>query len=71
MNFGKFLYFYFRVNTSNKITYSNQSTATIKETSSAGKPIVSRTITNVTKPACGIPAAPILEDKFELLFICE
>lgn len=28
-------------------------------TSSAGKPTVSRTITIVIKPACGIPAAPI------------
>ena len=29
-------------------------------TSSAGSPTVSNTITMVTKPACGIPAAPIL-----------
>lgn len=28
-------------------------------TSSAGKPTVSKTITIVTSPACGIPAAPI------------
>lgn len=32
----------------------------IRETSSAGKPTVSRTITRVTNPAWGIPAAPIL-----------
>lgn len=29
-------------------------------TSSAGKPTVSKTMTIVTSPACGIPAAPIL-----------
>lgn len=29
-------------------------------TSSAGKPTVSKTMTIVIKPACGIPAAPIL-----------
>jgi len=40
-------------------TYSNQSTAMINETSSAGSPNVSKTITIVTNPACGIPAAPI------------
>jgi hypothetical protein len=32
----------------------------MSETSSAGKPSVSSTITMVTTPACGIPAAPIL-----------
>lgn len=42
------------------ITYNIQSTAKIKETSSGGKPTVSSTITNVTRPACGIPAAPML-----------
>jgi len=31
----------------------------INETSSAGNPSVSKTITIVTKPACGMPAAPI------------
>ena len=41
-------------------TYKNQSTAIMSETSSAGKPSVSSTITMVTTPACGIPAAPIL-----------
>lgn len=40
-------------------TYRIQSTAKISETSSGGSPTVSRTITNVTRPACGIPAAPI------------
>lgn len=43
-----------------KNTYSNQSTAIIKVTSSAGRPTVSNTMTIVTSPACGIPAAPIL-----------
>lgn len=33
--------------------------ATISETSSAGKPTVSNTMTIVTRPACGIPAAPM------------
>lgn len=32
----------------------------MRETSPAGKPTVSKTMTIVTKPACGIPAAPIL-----------
>lgn len=32
----------------------------IKAPSSAGKPHASNTITMVTRPACGIPAAPIL-----------
>jgi hypothetical protein len=40
-------------------TYSNQSTAIIMVTSSAGRPTVSSTMTMVTRPACGIPAAPI------------
>ena len=39
---------------------NNQSTAKMIVTSSAGKPTVSKTITIVTSPACGIPAAPIL-----------
>lgn len=42
-----------------QLTYNNQSTAKIKETSSAGRPMVSKTITSVTRPACGMPAAPI------------
>lgn len=40
-------------------TYSNQSTAIINDTSSAGNPNVSNTITIVTKPAWGMPAAPM------------
>lgn len=40
--------------------YNNQSTAMIKKTSLAGSRTVSNTITIVTNPACGIPAAPIL-----------
>lgn len=42
------------------ITYNIQSTAKINETSSGGSPTVSKTITSVTNPACGIPAAPML-----------
>jgi hypothetical protein len=41
-------------------TYKSQSIARIKEISPDGRPTVSSTITIVTKPACGIPAAPIL-----------
>lgn len=43
----------------NIYTYNNQSTAMINDTSSAGSPNVSKTITIVTNPAWGIPAAPI------------
>lgn len=43
----------------NKQTYKSQSTAIIKEISSDGRPTVSNTITMVTNPADGIPAAPI------------
>lgn len=32
----------------------------MSETSSGGKPTVSSTSTSVTRPACGMPAAPIL-----------
>lgn len=32
----------------------------MRDTSSGGNPTVSKTMTSVTKPACGIPAAPIL-----------
>ena len=42
------------------ITYNNQSTARIVATFLASIPTVSSTITIVTNPACGIPAAPIL-----------
>lgn len=41
-------------------TYSSQSTATIRVTSLAGNPTAVRTITMVTRPALGTPAAPIL-----------
>lgn len=40
-------------------TYRSQSTAMISEMSSDGNPTVSNTITMVTNPADGIPAAPI------------
>jgi hypothetical protein len=40
-------------------TYRNQSTATIKAMSSAGRPTACKTRTIVIKPADGIPAAPI------------
>lgn len=43
-----------------KYTHKSQSTAMMLITSSAGNPTVSRTITIVTRPACGIPAAPTL-----------
>lgn len=42
------------------VTYNIQSTVKISDISSGGNPTVSNTITNVTKPACGIPAAPML-----------
>lgn len=42
------------------MSYRSQSTAIINVTSFAGSPTVSSTITIVTKPACGIPAAPML-----------
>lgn len=41
-------------------TYSSQSTATIRVTSLAGNPTAVKTITMVTSPAFGTPAAPIL-----------
>ncbi len=41
-------------------TYRNQSTAMIRVMSSVGRPTDVSTITMVTRPACGIPAAPIL-----------
>ena len=39
---------------------THQSTDMMMETASLGKPTVSRTMTRVTRPACGIPAAPML-----------
>lgn len=41
-------------------TYNAQSTAMISVMSSVGKPTEVSTITMVTSPACGIPAAPML-----------
>lgn len=41
-------------------TYSAQSTAMMRVMSSVGNPTDVSTITMVTSPACGIPAAPIL-----------
>lgn len=40
--------------------YKNQSTAIISATSPEGRPMVSRIMTIVTKPADGISAAPML-----------
>jgi hypothetical protein len=40
-------------------TYKNQSTARISVISSVGSPTAVSTITIVTRPACGTPAAPI------------
>lgn len=40
--------------------YKIQSMATMSEMSSGGKPTEVKTITMVTRPACGIPAAPML-----------
>lgn len=41
-------------------TYRNQSTAMISVISSVGNPTDVKTIIMVTRPACGMPAAPIL-----------
>lgn len=41
-------------------THRNQSTAMIRVTSSAGRPTALSTITIVTRPAWGTPAAPML-----------
>lgn len=41
-------------------TYKAQSTAMMRVMSSVGKPTEVSTITMVTRPACGIPAAPML-----------
>lgn len=41
-------------------TYNAQSTAMMRVMSSVGNPTDVSTITMVTSPACGIPAAPIL-----------
>ena len=42
------------------VTYSAQSTAMISVMSSVGSPTEVRTMTLVTRPAWGIPAAPML-----------
>lgn len=41
-------------------TYRAQSTAIIRVMSSVGSPTDVKTMTMVTRPACGIPAAPML-----------
>ncbi len=41
-------------------TYKNQSMTMIRVISSMGKPTAFNTITIVTRPACGTPAAPML-----------
>ena len=41
-------------------THRTQSMATISVMSAGGNPTEVRTITMVTRPACGIPAAPML-----------
>lgn len=43
-----------------RATYSAQSTAMMSVMSSVGNPTDVSTITMVTSPACGIPAAPML-----------
>lgn len=55
----KTVLFTFRIYAMRQKFYKSQSTARIMETSSAGNPTVSNTIIIVTKPALGIPAAPI------------
>jgi len=42
------------------LTYRSQSTAMMRVTSSAGRPTALSTITMVTSPAWGTPAAPML-----------
>lgn len=51
-------------------TYKAQSTAMIRVISSVGKPTDVSTITMVTSPACGIPAAPMLAAVAVMLDIC-
>ena len=48
---------------------NNQSTDNIKAMSPEGNPIVFSTITMVTRPACGIPAAPILANVAVILIV--
>ena len=49
----------FRILNNGYVTYNNQSMASIRATSSVGKPTAESTITIVTSPACGTPAAPM------------
>lgn len=53
-----------------RATYKAQSTAMIRVMSSVGKPTDVSTITMVTSPACGIPAAPMLAAVAVMLDIC-
>uniref|UniRef100_A0A286XII4 Uncharacterized protein n=1 Tax=Cavia porcellus TaxID=10141 RepID=A0A286XII4_CAVPO len=48
----------------------NQSTAMIRVTSSAGRPTALSTITMVTRPAWGTPAAPMLAAVASMSFNC-
>ena len=48
---------------------NNQSTDNIKAISPDGNPIVFNTMTMVTSPACGIPAAPILASVAVMLMV--
>lgn len=50
------------------VTYRIQSMATISVMSSGGRPTDVNTITMVTRPACGIPAAPMLAAVAVMLF---
>ena len=49
-------------------TYRNQSTEKIIAIMSVGKPTVSKTINMVTRPACGIAAAPT-ESKIDVKLV--
>uniref|UniRef100_A0A8C2VIA6 Uncharacterized protein n=1 Tax=Chinchilla lanigera TaxID=34839 RepID=A0A8C2VIA6_CHILA len=51
-------------------THRSQSTAMIRVTSSAGRPTALSTITMVTRPAWGTPAAPMLAAVASKLFNC-
>lgn len=54
------MFMFSEINLISTETYRTQSMATIREMSAGGKPTEVRTITMVTKPAWGIPAAPML-----------
>lgn len=51
---------YFDLEDQQHVTYNAQSTAMMRVMSSVGNPTDVSTITMVTSPACGMPAAPIL-----------